>query len=59
MAYKNCAAGRTGSSAILEVDNWPGDLLKFVERQRSTYLCPEEEGHAMAEPSEGFEEAKL
>jgi prepilin-type N-terminal cleavage/methylation domain-containing protein/prepilin-type processing-associated H-X9-DG protein len=59
MAYKNYAARATGSSSILEVDNWPGDLLQFVERQRHTYLCPEEEGHALAETGEGFEDAKV
>jgi prepilin-type N-terminal cleavage/methylation domain-containing protein/prepilin-type processing-associated H-X9-DG protein len=59
VAYKTFAARGASSSAALLPDNWPGDLLRFVERQRRTYLCPEEENHSMAETPEGFVEARV
>lgn len=31
--------------------------MPFVERQRRTYLCPEEENHSLGEIDEGFNEA--
>ncbi len=56
MAYKNRASRH--SSPLLP-KSWTSQLREYAGGEIKVYLCPEADNHALGEPAEGFEQARV